>query len=96
LDVVLAPDTDSVDPHSELARLAKADVQTGESTLPLKTPCNRGAMMEFSALFLSVVVVMAVSWWGSRRVALALFTIGLIASVVTYLHHATDVLKLSF
>jgi uncharacterized membrane protein len=52
--------------------------------------------MEFTALFLGVGVVVAVSWWGSRRLALALFTIALIASVATYLHHATDVLKLSF
>jgi hypothetical protein len=52
--------------------------------------------MEFSALFLSVVIVMAVSWWGPRRLALALFAVALIASIATYLHHATDVLKLSF
>ena len=52
--------------------------------------------MEFAALFLCVVVVLTVSWWGSRRLALALFTVALIASVATYFHHATDALKLSF
>ncbi len=52
--------------------------------------------MEFTLLFLSVLVVMAVSWWGSRRLALALFSIVLAASVATYLHHATDTLTLSF
>jgi hypothetical protein len=52
-------------------------------------------MMEFTALFLSVVIVVAVSWWGSSQLALALFTVALIASVATYFHHATDVLKLN-
>ena len=52
--------------------------------------------MELTLLFLSALVVMAVSWWGSRRLALALFSIVLAASVATYLHHATDTLTLSF
>ena len=52
--------------------------------------------MEFTALFLGVTIVMAAVWWGPRRLALALFAIALVASVATYLHHATDVLKLSF
>ena len=52
--------------------------------------------MEFSALFLGIVVVMASSWWGSRRLALALFSVLLVASVATFFHHATDALKLSF
>jgi hypothetical protein len=52
--------------------------------------------MEFTALFLGITLVMAAAWWGSRRLALALFAVALIASVATYLHHATDVLKLSF
>ena len=52
--------------------------------------------MEFSALFLGLAVAMAVTWWGSRTLALALFAAILIASAATYLHHATDVLKLSF
>ena len=34
--------------------------------------------------------------YGSRTIALALFAATLIASVATYLHHATDALKLSF
>jgi uncharacterized membrane protein len=52
--------------------------------------------MEFTVLFLCVLLVMAVSWWGSHRLALALFSIVLVASVATYLHHATDTLNLSF
>ena len=52
--------------------------------------------MEFAALFLAVTVVMLAAWWGSRALALALFVVTFIASVATYLHHATDVLKLSF
>ena len=55
-----------------------------------------GKNMEFTVLFLCILVVMAASWWGSRRLALALFSIVLVASVATYLHHATDTLKLSF
>ena len=52
--------------------------------------------MEFATLFLLVLAVMVVSWWGSHRLALALFSIVLVASVATYLHHATDTLNLSF
>jgi Family of unknown function (DUF5993) len=52
--------------------------------------------MEFTALFLAITVVMLVAWLGSRTVALVLFAATLIASVATYLHHASDVLRLSF
>jgi hypothetical protein len=52
--------------------------------------------MEFSALFLGLVVVMLAAWWGSRTLALVLFGLALIASAATLLHHATDVLTLSF
>jgi hypothetical protein len=55
-----------------------------------------GKKLEFTVLFLCVLVVMAVSWRGSYRLALALFSIVLVASVATYLHHATDTLNLSF
>jgi Family of unknown function (DUF5993) len=55
-----------------------------------------GKNMEFTVLFLCVLVVMAVSWWGSHRLALALFSIVLAVCVATYLHHATDTLNLSF
>jgi hypothetical protein len=44
--------------------------------------------MEFTVLFLAVTIVIIVAWWGTRPLALA--------SVATYLHHASDVLKLSF
>jgi hypothetical protein len=52
--------------------------------------------MEFTALFLAVTIVMLVAWRGTRPLALTLFAVLLIASVATYLHHATDTLKLSF
>lgn len=52
--------------------------------------------MEFTILFLAVAVVMAAAWWGTRTLALALFAATLVAAVATYLHHASDVLKLSF
>lgn len=52
--------------------------------------------MEFTALFLGVAIVMVVAWRGSRPLTLGLFAVALIASVATFLHHATDTLKLSF
>ncbi len=52
--------------------------------------------MEFTALFLAIVVVMLVAWCGSRVLTLSLFAVVLIACVATFLHHATDTLKLSF
>jgi Family of unknown function (DUF5993) len=52
--------------------------------------------MEFTVLFLAVTVVMLVAWRGPRSLALTLFAVVLLASVATYLHHATDTLKLSF
>lgn len=52
--------------------------------------------MEFTALFLAVTIVMLVAWRGSRSMVLVLSAVALIACVATYLHHATDTLKLSF
>jgi hypothetical protein len=52
--------------------------------------------MEFTALFLAIVIVMLVAWRGARALALILFGAVFLASVATYLHHATDALKLSF
>jgi Family of unknown function (DUF5993) len=52
--------------------------------------------MEFTALFLAVTIVMLAAWWGTRALALALFAVTFVACVATYLHHAGDVLKLSF
>lgn len=52
--------------------------------------------MEFTALFLAIAIVMLMAWRGSRPLALGLFAVVLIACVATYLHHATDTLKLSF
>jgi uncharacterized protein DUF5993 len=52
--------------------------------------------MEFTALFLAVTIVLLVAWRGSRSLAMTLFAVTLVASIATYLHHATDTLKLSF
>jgi Family of unknown function (DUF5993) len=52
--------------------------------------------MEFTALFLAITIVMLVAWRGPRSFALTLFAAVMLASVATYLHHATDTLKLSF
>jgi hypothetical protein len=52
--------------------------------------------MEFTALFLAITIVMLVAWRGPRKLALTLFAAVLLASVATYLHHATDTLKLAF
>ena len=57
---------------------------------------SRSMPMEFTALFLAVTVVMLAAWLGTRALALALFAVTLVACVATYLHHASDVLKLSF
>jgi hypothetical protein len=50
--------------------------------------------MEFTILFLATAIVMLIAWRG--QLALGLFGAVLIACVATYLHHATDTLKLSF
>jgi uncharacterized protein DUF5993 len=52
--------------------------------------------MEFTLLFLAIAIVMVVAWWGPRPLALGMFAVVLLACVATYLHHATDTLKLSF
>jgi hypothetical protein len=60
-----------------------------------RTRC-RELTMEFTVLFLAIAIVMLVAWRGSRTLAMGLFAGVWIACVATYLHHATDVLKLSF
>ena len=52
--------------------------------------------MEFTALFLAVTIVQLAAWYGSRPLALGVFAATLIASVLAYLHHASDTLNLSF
>jgi hypothetical protein len=61
-----------------------------------KPTAEARATMEFTALFLAITIVMLVAWRGPRTAALVLFGATLIACVATYLHHATDALKLSF
>lgn len=52
--------------------------------------------MEFTALFAAATGTLIAAWCGPRPIALALFGVTLAAAVATYLHHATDALKLSF
>jgi hypothetical protein len=52
--------------------------------------------MEFTALFIAVAVVLLAGWLAPRVLALALFAATLAAGIATYLHHASDVLRLSF
>jgi hypothetical protein len=52
--------------------------------------------MEFTLLFLATAIVMLIAWRGPRPLALGLFAATVIACAATYLHHATDTLKLSF
>jgi Family of unknown function (DUF5993) len=54
------------------------------------------APMEFTLLFLGVLIVMLAVWLGPRPLGLTLFAVVFVAAVATYLHHASDVLKLSF
>src|SRR4029450_1718857 len=84
-------------PHSE--RVERGSRQAGggaRGRLVQNARPNGSTTMEFTALFLAVTVVMVVAWWGTRTLALALFAATLLASIATYLHHASDVLKLSF
>ncbi|MBN8991801.1 MAG: hypothetical protein J0H42_26475 [Rhizobiales bacterium] len=52
--------------------------------------------MEFTLLFLAAGIVMLAAWRGSRPLALGLYAAVMVACAATYLHHATDTLKLSF
>ena len=55
-----------------------------------------GRLMEFTLLFLAGAIVMLAAWRGSRALALGLYAAVMVACAATYLHHATDTLKLSF
>jgi hypothetical protein len=81
--------------HSRVAGMSRSRC-TARFAMVLCSGATPGANMEFTALFLATVVVMVAAWRGSRPLALGLFAALLIASVATYLHHATDTLKLSF
>ena len=52
--------------------------------------------MKFTLLFLAASIVMLVAWRGSRALALGLYAAVMVVCAATYLHHATDTLKLSF
>lgn len=67
-----------------------------ESAIDYRELRAPGTDMEFTLLFVAVVIVMLVVWRGLRLLAMALFAVVLIAAVATFLHHATDALKLSF
>jgi hypothetical protein len=68
----------------------------GEDVVENPVSVVAATTVEFTALFLAVTVAMLVAWRGARTLALALFAATLIAAIATYLHHATDALKLSF
>ena len=68
----------------------------GESIIDWHVTRFRDPTMEFTVLFLATAIVMLVAWRGPRPLAVGLFAAVLIACVATYLHHATDTLKLSF
>ena len=70
--------------------------QIGESIIDCHTLFCRDQPMEFTVLFLATAIVMLIAWRGQRPLALGLFGAVLIACIATYLHHATDPLKLSF
>jgi hypothetical protein len=70
--------------------------QISESIIDWHVTRFRDQAMEFTILFLATAIVMLVAWRGQRPLALGLFGAVLIACVATYLHHATDTLKLSF
>ena len=52
--------------------------------------------MDQTVLFLLFLLAMLLAWLGPRRPAIAVFCIALALLVADFLHHATDVLKLSF
>jgi hypothetical protein len=70
--------------------------RSAESIIDWRVSLLSGPTMEFTALFLAISVVMLVAWRGPRPLALGLYAVVMIACVATYLHHATDTLKLSF
>jgi Family of unknown function (DUF5993) len=70
--------------------------RNGESIIDWPIIRKPGPPMEFTVLFLATAIVMLIAWRGPRPLALGLFAAVLIACIATYLHHATDTLKLSF
>jgi hypothetical protein len=70
--------------------------QIGESIIDWSIHFCRDQPMEFTLLFLATTSAMLIAWRGQRPLALGLFGAVLIAGIATYLHHATDTLKLSF
>jgi hypothetical protein len=88
-------DNDTPDEDIQCRPAASGGLQDAKPVLELPLLESR-TTMEFTALFLAVTVVMLAAWLGARTLALALFAVTLVACVATYLHHASDVLKLSF
>jgi hypothetical protein len=52
--------------------------------------------MIFALAFLMATASMIAAWRGSRPLALAVFGATLAAMLMIYMHHATDILPLSF
>jgi hypothetical protein len=55
-----------------------------------------GEAMIFALAFLMATASMIAAWRGSRPLALAVFGATLAAMLMIYMHHATDILPLSF
>jgi hypothetical protein len=84
-------------PHSQCIEVTLIYPQMpGESAIQYPRTRCRGSVMEFTVLFLATAIAMLVAWRGTRPLTLGLFAAVLVACVATYLHHATDTLKLSF
>jgi len=86
----------ALEPTAQLGRFDLFQGEPDESTIDCHVILCRGSPMEFTLLFLATAIVMLIAWRGPRPLALGLFAAVLIACVATYLHHATDTLKLSF
>lgn len=52
--------------------------------------------MTFALLFLIWTAALAAAWTGTRMLATGLFGAALALSIALFLHHATDILSLSF
>jgi len=57
---------------------------------------SRSTPMQSTARYRAPTAALLAAWLGARTLALALFAVTLVACVATYLHHASDLLKLSF
>lgn len=52
--------------------------------------------MDQGVLFCLLFLTMLIAWFGHRQIALVFFGVTVVLMAADYLHHATDVLPLSF